>query len=130
MKTKKIYDSELFDLTVASLPTRPNAPSAAGGAGLCADEVKAAFDRLPLYLNSRINDLVDDIGATGEDSLAGAIPTGIEEGHTLARLFTDLTDGSLAARLIVGGESLAFTIAKIKAALTRLGVTLEEAENG
>ena len=130
MKTKKIFSSELDAYKVASLPTRPNARRDFGGGGYSADEVKAAFDRLPLYLNSRINDLVDDILATGEDSLAAAIPTGLDEGHTLSTLFTDISDGSLAARLTVGGESLALVIAKIKAALTRLGVAVEEAENG
>lgn len=130
MKTKKIFSSELDDYKVASLPTRPNAKSALGGAGYSAEELKAAFDKLPLYLNSRINDLVDDILATGEDSLAAAIPTGLEDGHTLAALFTDIADGTLAARLTVGGESLALVIAKIKAALTRLGAGVEEAENG
>ena len=58
------------------------------------------------------------------------MPTGLESGHTLADLFTDITDGGLATRLTVGGESLALTIAKIKAALTKLGVPPEEAQNG
>ena len=130
MKTKKIFSSELDSYKVASLPTRPTAASAFGGSGYTAEELKAVFDALPLFINSRINDLVDDIFAEGEDSLAAAIPTGLEDGHTLSDLFSDVKDGTLAARLTVGSESLALVIAKIKAALTKLGVGLEEAENG
>ncbi len=130
MKTKKIFSSELDSYKVKSLPTRPTAPIELGGGGYSADELKTAFDLLPLFVNSRINDLVDDITAEGKNSLAGAIPTGLEEGHTLSDLFSDVNDGTLAARLTVGGESLALVIAKIKAALTRLGASVEEAENG
>lgn len=124
MKTKKIFSSELDSYKVSSLPTRPNATQDFGGGGYSAEELKAAFDLLPLFVNSRINDLVDDILAEGGDSLAGSIPTGIEDGHTLADLFSDVTDGTLCARIKVGNESLALTIAKIKAALTRLGVSV------
>ena len=126
MKTKKIFSSELDAYKVSSLPTRPSTPREFGGGSYSAKELKAAFDLLPLFVNSRINDLVDDITAVGSDSLAGAVPTGLEEGHTLADLFSDIADGTLSARLTVGGESLALTIAKIKAALTRLGAPVEE----
>ncbi len=126
MKTKKVYSSELDEYKVASLPTRPTAPTAFGGSGYSAEKLKQAFDLLPLFVNSRMNDLVDDITALGEDSLAGAIPTGLERDHTLAMLFTDIADGSFASRLNVGGESLAVTIAKIKEALTRLGASVQE----
>ena len=129
MKTKKIFSSELDAYKVATLPTRPTAPTEFGGAGFTAEDMKAAFDKLPLFLNSRINDLVDDIEGLGADSLAGAISTGLEDGHSLADLFSDISDGTLSTRLSVGGESLALVIAKIKAALTRLGAW-EEVENG
>lgn len=124
MKTKKIFSSELDSYKVSSLPTRPNSPEAFGGGGYSAKELKAAFDLLPLFVNSRINDLVDDICAEGKDSLAGSIPTGLDEGHTLSDLFRDITDGSLAARLKIGADSLTLTIAKIKAALVKLGVSI------
>ena len=126
MKTKKIFSSELDSYKVASLPTRPSAPQTYGGGGYSAEKLKAAFDLLPLFVNSRINDLVDDIIALGKDSLAGAMPTGLEDGHTLSDLFSDITNGTLAARLTVGEDSLALTIAKIKAALTSLGAPIEE----
>ncbi len=61
MNTKKITESEIEELKVASLPTRPTAPTAFGGKGYSATEMKEAFDRLPLYTIDRLNSLIEDI---------------------------------------------------------------------
>ena len=124
MKTKKIFSSELDHYKVSSLPTKPNTPSNFGGGSYTAGELKAAFDLLPLFVNSRINDLVDDICTVGKSSLAGSMPTGLEEGHMLCDLFSDITNGNLAARIKIGSDSLILTIAKIKTALAKLGMPI------
>lgn len=61
MNTKKILDSEIESLKVASLPTRPTAPTAFGGSGYTATEMKAAFDRLPLRIIEGFNSLIEEI---------------------------------------------------------------------
>lgn len=106
MITEKITDTQIADLRVSSLPTRPNAPSAFGGRGYSAEEMKAAFDRLPVLIAERLNSLIDDIGAEPSTSISASILTGISEAHTLARLFSDITDGSLATYLKVGDYTL------------------------
>ena len=50
MKAKKIMDSDISALKVASLPTRPTAPKEYGGMGYKATEMKEAFDKLPEYI--------------------------------------------------------------------------------
>ena len=61
MNTKKILESEVEDLKISSLPNRPTAKKIHGGAGLNAQEMKAAFDKLPLFVAERLNSLIDDI---------------------------------------------------------------------
>lgn len=113
MNATKILDSEISSLKVASLPSRPTAPTAFGGKGYTASEMKAAFDRLPLFIVERFNQLIEDIGSVGEMSLAGGIPTGIYEDHTLAELFSDIKSGSLAGYMQVLGENLDNLLARI-----------------
>lgn len=106
MNSKKITDEEISGLTVSSLPTRPTAPTAFGGAGYTSSEIKAAFDRLPLLLVDRYNSLIDDAESYGEGSLASSIPTGISETHTLSDLFCDIESGALARYMTIGGGTL------------------------
>jgi hypothetical protein len=106
MTTKKITETEISELKVASLPTRPTAPTAYGGRGYTAKEMKAAFDKLPLFIASRFNALLDDLFADDESSLAAAMPTGIKDGHTLRELFSDITTGALSEYLTLDGETL------------------------
>lgn len=63
MNTKKITDSEIESLKVASLPTRPTAPTAFGGKGYTATEMKAAFDKLPLRIIEGFNSLIEEINS-------------------------------------------------------------------
>ena len=69
MKTTKIIEDEIKDLKVASLPTRPTADSAFGGKGYSASDMKAAFDKLPLFIISRFNSLLEDIFVPASISL-------------------------------------------------------------
>ena len=61
MNTEKITDSEIEQLKVASLPSRPTAPPSFGGRGYTAKEMKEAFDKLPLFIIARLNSLIDDV---------------------------------------------------------------------
>ena len=107
MNTTKILESEIKNLKISSLPSRPTAPSAFGGKGYTAKDMKEAFDRLPLYIIERFNMLLSDIASVGDGSLSSEIPTGISNSHTLAKLFEDICDGSFASYLSMGDESLA-----------------------
>ena len=133
MKATVIKDSEISELKISSLPTRPTAPKSTGGAGYGAKEMKEAFDRLPLFIIERFNALLEDVSAIGEDSLAAAMKTGIRDGHTLSELFSDVTDGALAGYLIIGEKSLAChllqireDISELKAAVAALAASGEE----
>lgn len=114
MNATKILDSEIAGLRISSLPSRPTAPTSFGGKGYTASEMKAAFDRLPLFIIERYNALLEDIGSLGELSLAGAIPTGIDEEHTLSQLFLDIQSGALARYMQTLGESLEELLATLK----------------
>lgn len=115
MNSEKILYDELAPLLVSSLPTRPSASTAFGGGGFSPAQLKDAFDKLPMLLVRRYNDLIDDIRSTGDSSLAGEILTGIGDyNHSLSNMFSDITNGNFASYLNVGGESLASLLAKIK----------------
>lgn len=106
MNTTKILDSEINDLKISSLPSRPTAPTAFGGKGYTSAEMKAAFDKLSLFIIERFNMLLDDVCSEGEGSLADDIPTGISDGHSLSSLFRDIVSGDLPLYLSMGDESL------------------------
>lgn len=114
MNTKTITYDEISDLTVASLPTRPTADPLYGGEGYSAEDMKRAFDRLPLFIIERLNMLIEDTARLGEGSLASEIPTGIRDGHTLAQLFSDIENGNLASYIKIGGESLSTVISRLE----------------
>lgn len=117
MKTKPISESEYTALRISALPSRPTASSAFGGKGYTASQLKEAFDQLPMLLVERFNALLEDIGRTGEDSLADSIPTGLESNHTLAQLFDDVQSGTLATYLQVGDQTLFNLLAEMKSKL-------------
>lgn len=106
MKAKKIYNSDIEGLLISSLPTRPTLSYSRGGAGYSASDMKAAFDKLPLLIIEKYNNLIDDVHALGDGSLASDIPTGIKDGHTLGALFEDLASGELATYFNFLGKSL------------------------
>ena len=103
---EKILSEDIAPLRVSSLPTRPTAPTSFGGRGYTATEMKEAFDRLPLYIVERFNELIELIIGDGEESITECIPTGIREGHTLHDLIEDIKDGSFSSYLDIYGKSL------------------------
>ena len=94
MKTKIITNDEISDIRISSLPTRPNAPTSLGGKGYTANDMKAAFDRLPLYIIERLNSLIGDVSAE-EDGISDEIKTQIKDSHSLKDLFSDIKSGEV-----------------------------------
>ena len=82
--------------------------------------MKEAFDRLPLLIADRLNLLIDAANGLGEDSLAGAMPTGIKDGHTLAELMKELKDGGAASYITVFGTALSTYLGDLRYDLDRV----------
>ena len=122
MTTKKITESEITPLSVASLPTRPTAPTAFGGKGLTSVEMKEAFDKLPLLAIARLNELIDDV-TTGR--IASAIPvlgsTGLEN---LEELMHGIENGDLSNAMTVLGIPLSSRIGQMLADIDKIKRTL------
>ena len=116
----KITDADIRDLLISSLPSRPTAPTSFGGAGYTAKDMKAAFDRLPLYIIGRFNALLEDIAREGEGGVSESILTGISDGHSLKELFSDIRSGEFANYLTVLGKSLAEVILELEEELSAL----------
>ena len=129
MKAKKIQTSDISDILISALPSRPTAPKSQGGMGYGVAEMKHAFDRLPLYIAERYNELISDVKSFGEDSLAAAIPTGIKNGHTLHALFEDIESGELATYFGFLGKSLLSHVIGIYAELDAMKLRLAELED-
>ncbi len=128
MRTSKITDGDIADMKISALPTRPTAPTAFGGKGYTPTELKAAFDRLPLHIIERFNDLVDDILGTGGEGVEEAIKSGISEGHTLKDLASDIKSGDFlsytAAPEGMLGEYLIRLREDVNTLASALGVSL------
>ena len=119
MKTSKILEEEIIDMKISSLPTRPTAAVKYGGYNYSEAQMKAAFDKLPLFIIQRFNALIDDICATS-GGIADSVKTGIYEGQTLEGLFGDVKNGTLASYLTVHDKSLGEQISSIEARLEEL----------
>ena len=117
MKATKILNSEIEPICVASLPVRPTASRELGGLGYSSSELKAAFDRLPLFIIERFNALLDDIS---DGSLTAQIPTNISPSHSLANMLEDIKCGNFASYLSLGDVSLLSVIADIRERLSAL----------
>ncbi len=117
MKATKITSSEAEPLLIASLPTRPTAPSAFGGKGYTATEMKAAFDKLPIFIVERFNDLIDDIK---DGSICESVPTGIDGANTLAALLRSFADGTLASVMTYRGTTLTAYLEALRSDLDRV----------
>ncbi len=120
MNTQKILDSEIHDLKIASLPKRPTAKRGYGGEGYTAQEMKAAFDRLPMFLVERLNSLIEDIESEGEGKISESIKTGLYELHTLADFFADVKNGNLSSYLTVGDGSLLQAISGLQTSISEI----------
>ena len=128
MKAKKIETEDIKEMLVSSLPTRPTAPKSQGGMGYGAAQMKCAFDRLPLYLVERYNELIEDIEKLGDDSLSAVIPTGIKDSHTLSDLFRDVESGAIATYMTFLGKSLFEHISHIYSELEAINQILKREE--
>lgn len=108
MPIQKITNEEILTLGVKSLPNRPSTPSLYDGNALSAEELKAAFDRLPTLIAERFNALLLSTGLFDEEnpreSFADLIATKISSTHSLAQFFEDVQNGSLASYLALSGE--------------------------
>ena len=128
MKTTKITDGDINDKKIASLPTRPTAPKAFGGRGYTANELKAAFDLLPLFLVDKFNTLISDISGEGGESIADVLPTDIKDSHTLGELFRDIKSGEFITYLAAPSGTVSEYLLKLRADIDKLsrqlGITL------
>ena len=125
MKTKRITDADISDLKISSLPTRPTAPQAFGGKGYTAQEMKEAFDRLPLFIIERLNTLIDDLTGEACESVATAIKTGIADSHTLADLFSDIESGNFITYTAAPTGSLGEYLLKLRADIDTVAQALK-----
>jgi hypothetical protein len=94
--------------------------------GYGAQEMKAAFDKLPLKIIEHFNALISDVESLGDNSLAAAMPTGIKDEHTLYTLFEDIRTGELAAYFSILGKSLLAHLISIYSELDRINIRLEK----
>jgi hypothetical protein len=125
MKSRKITEGDVADKKVASLPTRPTAPTAFGGKGYTPTELKEAFDKLALYVIERYNELIDDIlGAPGE-SISDGIKTGISSSHTLSDLFADIKNGSFIGYAKAPSGTLAEYLAELREDVNKIASALK-----
>lgn len=125
MKTKRITDADISDLKISSLPTRPTAPQAFGGKGYTAQEMKEAFDKLPLFIIERLNTLIDDLTGEARESVATAIKTGIADSHTLADLFSDIESGNFITYTAAPTGSLGEYLLKLRADIDTVAQALK-----
>ena len=121
MNATKILNDDISDLKISSLPNSPTSQILFGGKGYSSQQMKAAFDNIPLIIIERLNALLDDISAAPADSISAVMQTGISDGHTLANLFEDLQNGNAAVYIKVDGKSLAAELIEIKEAIRALG---------
>ena len=117
MNTTKILESEVESLKISSLPNRPTAEKKYGGAGLSAQEMKASFDKLPIFIAERLNSLIDDIESEGDGKISESIKTGLDSGHCLSDFFADIKNGNLASYMALGDSTLVEKIYEMNAAI-------------
>lgn len=124
MNTKKILESEVESLKISSLPNRPTAKKIHGGGGLSAQEMKAAFDSLPIFVAERLNSLIDDIESAGDGKISESIKTGLDTGHCLSDFFADVKNGNLASYMALGDGTLVEKIHEMSAAIDAIKAKL------
>ena len=124
MKSKKITAGDIRDMKISSLPTRPTAPAAFGGKGYTATELKEAFDKLPLFLTEKYNDLISDILCEDGESIADELRTGISDTHTLSELFEDIVNGNFAAYLEGPSGTVAESLIKLRQDVNKIAAKL------
>lgn len=61
---EKIKESELSETLLARLPLRPAAESRYGTSPMTGEEIRAAFDKSPILLANRLNEVIDEVNGT------------------------------------------------------------------
>ncbi len=123
MSIQKITNAEILEKGVRALPTRPSTPSVYDGRILSAEDLKAAFDRLPTLIAERFNALLESTGLfdveNPRDSFAELVATELFASHSLKNFFEDVRSGNLALYLTADaeGNSLTDVIAQLKQAI-------------
>ena len=125
MKSRKITEGDVADKKVASLPTRPTAPTAFGGKGYTPTELKEAFDKLSLYVIERYNELIDDILGAPGNSIADGMKTGIKASHTLSDLFADIKSGAFIGYTKAPDGTLAEYLAELREDVNKIAAQLK-----
>ena len=128
MTTKKITVDEIMENGVASLPTRPTAPTAFGGMGYTSIEMKEAFDRLPKLIIERLNLLLCDVE---DGTILSDLPTGISSLPSLRDVIEGIDNERLCAAIMISGTSLRSFLLQLRADVDNLmgnASTLAEAE--
>ena len=123
MKTQKITESEIKKKSVASLPTRPNAPHAFGGSGISANELKEAFDALPRLVCERLNSLIDEISGS-DGNITDSIKTGISEEHTLQDMTEDIKSGAFIGYLAAPNGRVADYLLALREDINKLAIAV------
>lgn len=124
MKSKKITDTDIADIKISSLPTRPTSPQAFGGKGYTATDMKEAFDKLPLFIIEKFNSLIDDITGEEGESVADAIKTGLGDTHTLSDMFSDIVSGNFILYTAAPEGSLGEYLLKLRADINAISEKL------
>ena len=68
----------------------------------------------------RLNALIDELGGEGFDALVKDTSSGIEEGHTLGLLLSDIQSGNFSEYLSVEGQTLLEALSTIRSRLETL----------
>ena len=81
--------------------------------------MKAAFDKLPLYIIERFNTLIDVLFEGGGD-VASSIKSGLGSDHTLRDLLNDIGSGLFANYVSTGSVSLNARLISLEYRLSEL----------
>ena len=113
---KIISDSEIAQNSVSSLPTRPNAPTSMGGAGLSSPALRARFDALAMLAINKINAILKSLnGEEDATPFAKYIQTTLENGeggtYTLYDVLEWLQSNDFAEKIILS-EDGEYTLAQ------------------
>lgn len=125
MNTQKIPQREISDASISALPNHPCAGKEYGGAGLSAQQMKAAFDSLPMLAINTLNSLINDIESEGDGKIGESIKTGLRSGHTLYDFFRELENGTLASYFTVGDSTLIDKILALSDAIEEIKSRLD-----
>lgn len=136
MALNKISAEQVYANSVERLANRPTAASRYGRGGLTAEQLKAAYDKLPKMAIEKINEIIDvlnsgalpDSPSSSADPLEAITPIQNTDGSykTLGEVLLDMIDGDLAEYLKLNG----LTEDNLQAELERLEKIIAEGGGG